>query len=51
MIFYDFYRYKSLDLFYRFGSSSESANETAFTYNENGGMGFVNGYILDVHLG
>ena len=51
MIFYDFYRYKNLDLIYRFGSSSESANETAFTYNENGGMGFVNGYILDVHLG
>ena len=51
MIFYDFYRYKNLDLICRFGSSSESDNETAFTYNENGGMGFVNGYILDVHLG
>ena len=51
MIFYDFYRYKNLDLICRLGSSSESANETAFTYNENAGMGFVNGYILDVHLG
>ena len=51
MIFYDFYRYKNLDLICRLGSSSESDNETAFTYNENGGMGFVNGYILDVHLG